>query len=197
MKMCPKCNTVVDDAAAFCPVCGVPFAAAQPNAQQAQPQPQPQAQPQAQTPPQPQPVYAGAPQYVPVVDIYDHTADFDKKDISDNKVYAILLYLAGVVGIIIALLGAKDSPYVSFHLRQAMKFLAVDILLGIVGVLLFILIIPIAVAVRALYVWTLIILIAVAVMEIILFVIKIICFFQICNGKAKEPAIIRGLGFLK
>lgn len=186
MKMCPKCNTVVDDAAAFCPVCGVPFAAAQPNAQQAQPQPQPQAQPQAQaqaqTPPQPQPVYAGAPQYVPVVDIYDHTADFDKKDISDNKVYAILLYLAGVVGIIIALLGAKDSPYVSFHLRQAMKFLAVDILLGIIGVLL---------------IWTLIIPIAVAVMEIILFVIKIICFFQICNGKAKEPAIIRGLGFLK
>lgn len=182
MKMCPKCNTVVDDAAAFCPVCGVPFAAAQPNAQQAQPQPQPQAQPQAQTPPQPQPVYAGAPQYVPVVDIYDHTAEFDKKDISDNKVYAILLYLAGVVGIIIALLGAKDSPYVSFHLRQAIKFLAVDVLLGIIGVLLL---------------WTLIIPIAVAVMEVILFVIKIICFFQICNGKAKDPAIISGLGFLK
>lgn len=182
MKMCPKCNTVVDDAAAFCPVCGVPFAAAQPNAQQAQPQPRPQAQPQAQTPPQPQPVYAGAPQYVPVVDIYDHTAEFDKKDISDNKVYAILLYFAGVIGIIIALLGAKDSPYASFHLRQAMKFLAVDVLLGIIGVLFF---------------WTLIIPLAVAVMEVILLVIKIICFFQICNGKAKEPAIIRGLGFLK
>lgn len=191
MKMCPKCNTVVDDAAAFCPVCGVPFAAAQPNAQaqpQPQPQPQPQAQPQTQaqtppqTPPQPQPVYGAAPQYVPVVDIYDHTAEFDKKDISDNKVYAILLYLTGVIGLIIALLGAKDSPYVSFHIRQALKFLAVDVLLGIIAVLLF---------------WTLIIPIAVGVMEIILFVIKIICFFQICSGKAKEPAIIRGLGFLK
>ena len=31
----------------------------------------------------------------------------------------------------------------------------------------------------------------------IVLVLKVICFFQICNGKAKEPAIIRGLGFLK
>ena len=31
----------------------------------------------------------------------------------------------------------------------------------------------------------------------IVLVLKVICFFQICSGKAKEPAIIRSLGFLK
>lgn len=32
---------------------------------------------------------------------------------------------------------------------------------------------------------------------IILLVLRIISFFQICSGKAKEPAIIRSLGFLR
>ncbi len=45
--------------------------------------------------------------------------------------------------------------------------------------------------------WTLIVPIAAAVMYIVFFVIRIICFFQICCGKAKEPVIIRSLGFLK
>ena len=32
---------------------------------------------------------------------------------------------------------------------------------------------------------------------LILFVLKIIAFFQVCGGKAKEPSIIRSLGFLR
>ena len=49
------------------------------------------------------------------VNVYDHTAEFDPQDISDNKVYAMLCYLAGTLGIIIALLASHESPYLRFH----------------------------------------------------------------------------------
>ena len=45
--------------------------------------------------------------------------------------------------------------------------------------------------------WTLIVPIVVGVLNIILFVVRIICFFSICSGKAKEPPIIRSFGFLR
>ena len=158
MKICPKCQTQLDDNAMFCTNCGTQFAA--PNGQQA---PNYNAY---------QPPYAGTPTYDP----YDHTAEFDPKDISDNKVMSMLVYLMGWIGIIIALLGSHSSPYAAFHVRQALKFTVVNALMLICTLLLF---------------WTFIVPIAYGVMSIVFFVIKIICFFQICSGKAKEPAIIR------
>jgi uncharacterized membrane protein len=86
------------------------------------------------------------------------------------------------VGIIIALLASHDSAYVRFHLRQALKFIVVETLTLIVSGIL---------------VWTFIVPIAGGIFTAILGVLQIICFFQICGGKAKEPAIIRSLGFLK
>lgn len=94
----------------------------------------------------------------------------------------MLVYLMGVIGIIYALLAGKDSKYVAFHVRQALKFEVVTILLGIV---------------MALLCWTIIVPIVGGVCMAIVLVLKVICFFQICSGKAKEPAIIRSLGFLK
>ena len=119
--------------------------------------------------------------YAPV-DPYDHTAEFDPQDISDNKVYAMLVYLMGTIGIIIALLAAQSSRFVAFHVRQALKIVAVNLLMLIASAVLF---------------WTFIVPIAAGVMSVVFWVIKIICFFQICSGKAKEPAIIRSLGFMK
>lgn len=159
MKICPNCNNQIDDSAAFCTNCGTQFAA--------------QAQPQAAAPQQ---------AYAPAYDPYDHTAEFDPKDISDNKVFAMLGYLLGTVGIIIALLASHSSAYTMFHVRQALKFTVVTILMLICTLFLF---------------WTIIVPIAFGIMATILAVIKIICFFQICSGKAKEPAIIRSLGFLR
>lgn len=109
----------------------------------------------------------------------DHTAEFDPKDISDNKVFAMLCYLMDFVGIIIALLATHSSKYTMFHVRQALKITVVSILS------VFVIIIPILG-------W-----IAFPILQIILWVIKIISFFQICSGKAKEPAIIRSFGFLR
>lgn len=167
MKTCPKCHAELADNAMFCTNCGTQLASSDSNQQPKEPNYNAY-----------QPPYAGTPIYDP----YDHTAEFDRKDISDNKVMAMLVYLLGWIGIVIALLGGQSSPYTAFHVRQALKFTVVETLMLICSLLLFI---------------TLIVPIACAVMEIVFFVIKIICFFQICSGKAKEPAIIRHLKFLK
>lgn len=180
MKICPTCNTELDDQAVFCHNCG---------ARQGEQQQQPTGQPQpGYTPPNYQPNYTyqqpngyAPPMYQPY-DPYDHTAEYDQKDISENKVLCMLVYLMGTIGIIIALLAGKDSKYLNFHVRQALKFSVVEILVALVTVVLC---------------WTVIVPIVAGVLAVVLLVVKIICFFQICSGKAKEPVIIRSLGFLK
>lgn len=162
MKICQHCQTQLADDAQFCTVCGSKFASAEGGA------PVPPTQPQQQ--------------YVPRFDPYDHTGEFDAKDISDNKVIAMLVYLMGVVGIFIALLASSTSPYAAFHVRQALKFTVINALSAIAA---------------ALLCWTIIVPVAYGIFAIILFVVKIICFFQVCGGKAKEPAIIREFGFLR
>lgn len=155
----------------------VPQQNTQEFAQQEQPKQQSQQQYQQATYQQPQ---YQAPQ--PSYDPYDHTAEFTTKDISENKVIAMLCYLMGTFGVILALLGSHNSPYAAFHVRQALKFSVMNILLGIVALLLcFTVIVPILCAVLAL----------------VLLIVRIICFFSICNGKAKEPPIIRSFGFLR
>lgn len=169
MKQCVNCGNMLDDAAVFCPNCG------------------------AQNAPAEQPVQQ---QYVPNavnVDPFDHTAEFTAQDISENKVISMLVYLMGWIGIVIALLASSTSKYASFHVRQALKFTVVETLLPIaLGVGAIVNIIPIlgtiVYALAAL---------AAGVLYVAFFVVKIICFFQICKGQAKEPAIIRNLSFLK
>lgn len=108
-------------------------------------------------------------------DPFDHTAEFDPKDISDNKVIAMLCYLLGSIGVIIALLAANKSDYAAFHVRQALKLTVVNVLLAI----------------------TIVVPIAAAICVGIVSVLRIIASFQICCDKAKEPAIIRNLKFLR
>lgn len=116
------------------------------------------------------------------VDPYNHTNEFDASDISENKAVAMLPYLLGTIGLLIAALLSKSSKYVTFHLKQALKILVVEAILIILAAILFI---------------TIIVPIAAGICFIILFVLKIIQFFSICSGKAKEVPIIRSLGFLK
>ena len=117
-----------------------------------------------------------------VMDPTDHTAEFSPQDISDNKVFAMLPYLMSFIGVIIALLAAPSSPYTMFHVRQGLKILVTGILLGICATILAI---------------TIIVPIAAGICIIILFVIEIICFFRVCQGKAMEPPIVKNLSFLK
>ena len=150
MKFCTKCGTQCDDAANCCHSCGTRFANAAPAAAA-----------------------------VPYVDPSDHTAEFDKKDISDNKVVAMLCYLLSVFGLIIACLLSGESKYVQFHVRTCLKITVVEALLALCAI------VPILG-------WLVFV-----VGTVICLVLRIIAFFQICGGKAKDPAIISSLGFLK
>lgn len=157
MKNCPNCNAQIPDNATFCPACGANFAGQQPQ--------------QPQQPPQ---QFAAKP--------WDHTTEFHPKDVSDNKVIAMLLYLVGLLGIFIALLGGIKSDYLSFHVRQCLKIMVLECLLIIIATVLAI---------------TFIVPIAAFICLGILEVVKIICFFQICGNKSIEPPIVRSFGFLK
>ena len=113
---------------------------------------------------------------------YDHTDEFDAEDISRNKVTAMAAYLLGPLGVIIALLAGKDSPYADFHMRQGLKFVVVEALISFIALLLC---------------WTIVVPAAAVGVAIILEIVKIVTFVSVCKGRAVEPAIIRSLGFLR
>ena len=172
MAFCPNCGAQVPDGTTVCPQCGAPIPAqGQPQGQPQQGQPQPNfQQPGYQQPPY---MYQQAP------DPKDHTAEYDPKDISDNKVFAMSAYLLGTLGTIIALLAAQKSPYAMFHVRQALKISMCEILLVIIAI------IPVVGWIFS------------GVCTIILMVVRIILFFNVCHGKAKDAPIVGSLGFMK
>ncbi len=148
MKNCPNCGNVCEDTVAFCNKCGSPLNGGAP--------------------------YQAAPAYDPA----DHTAEFEKSDISQNKVLAMIPYLMGWIGIVIALLAVNNSKYVAYHVKQALKLQVVStisVVLNIVPLL-----------------GTL----AFVACAVFIVVLNIIGFFQVCNGKAKELPLIKKLGFL-
>lgn len=110
---------------------------------------------------------------------YDHTAEFDAKDISDNKVVALSIYAFDVFGLVLGALLAKDSAYAKFHLRECLKLEITALVAALAAVILC---------------WTIIVPIVAAIFCIMLFVLKVICFVQVCNGKAVEPWLIRSIG---
>lgn len=201
MAFCTKCGAQVSDEAAFCPQCGASMKqAATETAPEPQTAPESQISEQTaqQTPPQSGPwaqqtneqgfqnnAQQGYQQYYQAPPVYasnDHTADYTTEDISKNKVIAMAAYLLGTMGIIISLLAASDSPYASFHSRQALKLEIITMLIGIISLVLC---------------WTILIPIAGVICMGIIFVVKIICFFQVANGKAKDAPIVGSFPFLK
>ena len=166
MKNCPRCNTNLDDSAMFCTTCGLQFT----NAQE-----QPAQNTYAQQ---------NAPMPVAVVNPYDHTAEFSAEDVAENKLYAMLIYLTSIIGIIIALLVQKnkDSAYLSFHIKQNLKIGIVQTLLSIATAILY---------------WTCIAGVVGGVCLIITLVVQFICFFKTSANKSIEVPIIRSFGFLK
>lgn len=166
MKTCPNCHGQITDEASFCPICGTAV----------------ETIPQLAS--QPEPAYTQPPEYFPPVpefDPYDHTKEFEAADIAGNKLVCMLAYLLDAVGIIIALLAAKESEYTAFHVKQSMKFTIVEVLLCLV---------------MAVLCWTFIVPIVGAAALLVLLIIKFISFVQVCGGQAKEPALIRSLKFL-
>ena len=192
MITCPKCGNQLPDGAAFCNVCGTPIA-------QAAPQGMPQGMPQGV--PGQQPMYQ---QPVMAYDPWDHTGEFDRQDVSDNKVFAMMPYLFGWLGIIVVMLAAQKSAYSEFHVRQYLKLLITSGLCDIVGGILVGLGFMISGAILAgggsfgaAITIPMIFMFPLGVVSIIIFVLRLIGFFGVCSGKAKEIPIVRGFGFLR
>ena len=118
---------------------------------------------------------------VAVVDPWDHTSEFDAKDISDNKVYALSAYVFSILGVILCHVLAKESPYAQFHAREALKIDLVSIVVYLIS---------------AFFCWTCIVPVVGAVLILILLVVNVIAFVQVCKGQAKEPWLIRSIGAL-
>lgn len=164
MKICPTCNMQLDDQATFCRNCGTRV-----------------------SPREEQPTtngyesgYYQAPE--PVPSPWDHTADFEARDIQQNKLFAMLIYLTGLVGILLTLLARPNSTWLQFHLRQGMKFLVAEAFVTIAALVLC---------------WTVLVPVCAGISLAILFLLRLIGFFQVCNGKAVEPAILRSLKFMQ
>ena len=164
MKICPTCNMQLDDNAVFCRNCGTRVS--------------PKEEPASTSGYERGYYQPSTPESTP----WDHTGEFEAKDIAEHKLLSMLIYLTGILGVILVLLTRTDSPWLRFHLRQGLKFLVADALLATAA---------------AILCWTIIAPFCAAAAMVVLYVIRIICFFQVCGGKAVEPAILRSIGFLK
>ena len=158
MKVCPVCNNSIADDSVFCAGCGSPVTD---NTND---------------------VYSSSANYQNTnVNNDDHTAEFDAKDISENKLWCMLVYLTGLIGVIIALLLNNNSSYLKFHVRQEVKFIVLTSLLTLVAsVLSFTFIVPIAA------------IICIGVLNII----RYICLYNVFQGKAVDAPIIKNIKFL-
>lgn len=60
----------------------------------------------------------------------DCTAQYDAKDIADNKVFGVLAYI-GIL-FLVPLLARKDSPFAKFHTNQGLVLFIFEFISGIV-----------------------------------------------------------------
>lgn len=114
----------------------------------------------------------------------DYTAEYDKNDIVQNKVMAILAYLGWLV--LIPLFAAKESKYARFHVNQGLILAIVETVIMIV--LSILTLIPV---IR----WIFYIVEAVA--GIVFLVMWIIGIMNAANGRAKELPVIGSFRLLK
>ena len=153
MANCVKCNAELAEGAKFCPACGANQAA------------QPQAEPDL------------ADKIMGINNTADTTADYDKKDIEDNKFMAILAYIGLLF--LVPLFAAKESKFAQFHTNQGILLFIVGIAGGIIALL------PIIGWILA------------PVISLATLALTILGIVNVCQGKAKELPIIGKYQILK
>lgn len=111
-----------------------------------------------------------------VSDPYDHTAEFTEAEIKDGKTVAMLCWMAGFIGVLIAYIGYKDNGFAMFHAKQCMNVQIAVLFCCSLGM------IPCGIGIIG---------------ALILAVIMFVQFFSAACGHAKETAILRGMGCFK
>jgi uncharacterized membrane protein len=178
MAFCSNCGTQLSENSNFCPSCSAPVGqnAATSNTQS--------------TPPPQQNVFQK------INNTSDTTAEYDPKDIADNKVMAVLAYLGILV--LIPMFAAPNSKYARFHARQGFTlFLAyiaysiINFLLRLIKTTRYILGIPYHHTTPGIVVfigW---------LIGIPLFILSIMGIINAYQGKAKELPVIGKIKILK
>ncbi len=175
MAFCGKCGTKVDEGVKFCPSCGATMAA-----------PEQAAQPGQQTTQNTQNDFADKLQNFN--NTADTTADFDPKDVEQNKVMGILAYLSWLV--LIPIFAAKGSKFARFHANQGLVLAITEIAWWIVQSILTSILFSIS--------WRLgFISTILSLVNIVFLVLLIIGIMNAASGKAKELPIIGKFKILK
>lgn len=167
MKTCPNCRNQAEDDILSCPICGTTLDVLTPPPVDYFDRKEPVSMPEL-IPADPRP------------DPHDHTKNYEAADIQENKLLCMCVYLLDVLGIIVALLMSPGSAYTRFHIRQALKITVIE---------------SIAVLASLLLCWTFIVPILGVVAIFITLFVKLICFADVCCGKAKDAPIIRYFRF--
>lgn len=165
MSYCSKCGAEMKDDAAVCPSCGAPA---------------------AQQPPHDAKQTASGSDFTATVqqlnNTPDTTAEFDQKDIEDNKAMAILAYLSILV--LIPLFAAKESKFARYHTNQGFVLFLIEIVWSVVSGVISALL-PLIV-IRLLF----------GLVNIALLVLAILGIVNAAGGKAKELPIIGSIHIL-
>ena len=112
---------------------------------------------------------------------WDKTELFSETEAKEYRLVAVLVYLLGFFGIIIALLTDKDSSYLKFHINEELKITIAAAALTAISVVLS---------------WTFVIPVISLVGIIICTVVNLISAYFTLEGKSKNAVIIRNLTIL-
>ena len=143
MAFCPKCGTKLEEGTSFCPNCGARIGGEKSASKT-----------------------DFSDDLKKLADTPDTTANYSAADINNNKGMAILCYL-GILWLI-PFLGAKESPFVKYHLNQGLTLLLLGIAAAVVSW------IPVIG-------W---------LCGVIVFALAIIGIVNVVNGKAQELPVI-------
>lgn len=187
MAFCGKCGTQILEGGKFCPACGASAEAA-PAAAPVAP---------AATPQQSAQQSNFTAKVAGLNNTADSTAQFDAKDVTDNKFMAVLAYL-GLLWLI-PFFAKKDSKFAQYHCKQAFTLLLAEVAYSILSIILCA-VIKTPHYIYGIYYgsytpgWLSVILWLISVP---LFILAIIGIINAAGGKAKELPIIGKFKFMK
>lgn len=169
MQLCKNCGSQFDDGAKFCPACGKPVESAQTEQSK------------------PGTVDLSA-KVQAIANTPDSTDQFDRQDVEQNKVMAILAYIGILV--LIPIFAAPKSKFARYHANQGLVLFLAEVIFGfayaiVSGVLL-------AISWRLAFLVSLI-----GVLWLTFVALMIVGIVNAAGGKAKELPVIGRIRILK